>query len=77
MNPEETAARIVASFSNLNDSLGNEKLERSSCDDLRASIAGAIEEERLRCAGIVSAARCGERDSDLRSIIYAIKHPQG
>ena len=31
--------------------------------------------ERQRCAGIVKAARMGERDTDLRSIIYAIENP--
>jgi hypothetical protein len=31
--------------------------------------------ERQRCAGIVKAARMGERDTDFRSIIYAIENP--
>lgn len=75
MTPEQTAERIVAAFSKQNDSLGNEKLELGQACDLRAAIAGAIEEERMRCAGIVSAARMGERDTDLRSIIYAINNP--
>lgn len=35
----------------------------------------AVNDERKRCAAIAQAARVGERDTDLRSIIYAIKNP--
>lgn len=34
-----------------------------------------VARERDRCANIVSEARFGERDSDLRSLLYAIRNP--
>jgi hypothetical protein len=38
-------------------------------------MSDAVMAERERCAAIVQAAREGEQDSDLRSIIHAIKNP--
>lgn len=38
-------------------------------------VQDAVEAERERCASIVQEARNGDRDTDLRSIIYAIKNP--
>ena len=35
-----------------------------------------VELERARCAAVVLAAREGERDSDLRSIIHGIENPR-
>ncbi len=35
-----------------------------------------VKAERARCASIVKAARFGERDCDLRSIILAIENPE-
>lgn len=35
-----------------------------------------VELERARCAAVVQAAREGERDSDLRSIIHGIENPR-
>lgn len=40
-----------------------------------AEIARGVTRERERCAAIVQAAREGEIDGDLRSIIHRIKNP--
>lgn len=36
----------------------------------------AVAAERERCAQVVQDAREGKRDTDLRSIIYAIRNPE-
>ena len=44
-------------------------------DAITKRIDAAIADERARCAAIVQEARHGERDNDLRCLIFAIEHP--
>ena len=48
---------------------------RPEDNPLRAVVDAAVAEERKRCAAIVQAARHGEIDNDLRSIIHRIENP--
>lgn len=44
-------------------------------EHIEEAFALGIAFERERCASIISQARMGERDQDLRSLIHAIRRP--